>query len=120
MDIKTSKALNDFVREYGKVGFSPKWNWVKFQPVSDEHQQMVFNICWYLYKEGIPFATEFHMKSGYNPDIICPTHIVPIIEVRHSETEKKTLSKFTRIPEELQNKIIYVDSKAEWKPELIL
>ena len=81
---------------------------------------MVYEICWWLYQNNIPFATETTFKSGYNPDIICPSHIKPIIEIRWSETEKKTLEKFSRIPEELHKQIIYVEAGQEFNELMIL
>ena len=104
------KKINDFVRQHVDKGQVIHWNSLKFTGTSKEHQDMVYNICWYLYQHDIPFATEVSFKSKYNPDIICPTWIKPIIEVRHSENDKRTLEKFVRIPNELSNQIIYVDS----------
>lgn len=81
---------------------------------------MVNEVCWWLYTNNIPFATEVVFKSGYNPDIICPTHVRPIIEIRHSERDKQTLEKFNRIPDDLADQIIYVDTNKEFEEKMIL
>ena len=74
----------------------------------DSHRRMIFEICNWLYKNNVPFATSVTFKSGYKPDIICPTHIKPVIEVRATETEFQTIAKMDKIPAMLQNEIIYV------------
>lgn len=121
MNQKTLKVLNEFKQKYLSLSYRVDWKpQVKFSGTSKDHQRMVFDICWWLYQNNIPFMTEAVFKSGYNPDIICPTHVRPIIEVRHSEGDKQTLSKFKRIPDELQDKIIYVDAGEDFVEELIL
>lgn len=111
---------SEFMREYADPSFRVSWNTIKLSGTSKEHQDMVYNICWYLYKNNIPFATEVRFSSGYRPDIVCPTHIKPIIEVRHSEEDKQTNEKFQRIPEVLHNKIIYVEAEEAFYEDLIL
>lgn len=111
---------SQFTREYASPSFRVDWDKVKFTGTSKEHQDMVYEICWWLYKNNIPFATEVRFKTGYRPDIIAPTHVKPIIEVRHSEDEEKTRSKFGNIPVDLHNKIIYVDASEEFDEKLIL
>ena len=81
---------------------------------------MIYEICWWLYKNNIPYSTNAEFKFRYRPDILCPTHVKPIIEVRYSETKKQTIEKFSRIPEELINDIIYVDANQEFQEKLIL
>jgi hypothetical protein len=107
---KQLDAIKSFEKDYIDRRYKPQWNVVKFSSTSYEHQRTVFDVCWWLYKNNIPFATETVFTSGYNPDIICPTHIKPVIEVRYSEKDKNTIEKFSRIPEELHNKIIFVDA----------
>lgn len=117
---KQAKRRNDFAREYFDPMRVTHWNRIKPTGTSYEHYMMVSKVCWWLYKNGIDFCTEAKFKTGYEPDIVCPNHIRPIIEVRFSETDKETMSKFVRIPDELQNQIIYVDADKEFEEELIL
>lgn len=82
---------------------------------------MVYEICWWLYKNGIPFVTEPILKSGYNPDIMTPIGMPKkVIEVRCSETDKLTKAKEVRIPDELIDEIIYVDAGQKFTEKLIL
>jgi len=107
---KDRTTINEFTKQYLDPSFKVSWNHII--PVKTDgrtHNNMVYEICMYLLENNIPFANQVRMKSGYKPDIICPTFHTPIIEVRDSETEKKTLIKMKRVPKELQKKIIYVD-----------
>lgn len=120
MKQKDLVKVSYFTRKYSDPSFPVRWGTVNFSGTSKEHQDMVYEICWWLHKNDIPFATEVRFESGYRPDIICPTHIKPIIEVRHSEEDKQTMSKFARIPEELQQQIIYVEAGQPFNEKLIL
>jgi len=87
---------------------------------TDEHRRAIFECCNALLAEGIPFWTEVRMKCGCIPDIVCPTHVKPMIEVLSSETMEMFRDlKLDKYPEELQGAFIFVDAKAVFKPELI-
>jgi len=110
--IRLQKILNDFSREYIDKRYRVDWNTVKLDTGNSvSHEMMKARVCYSLQKQGIPFACEVRFKTGYVPDIICPTHIKKIIEVRYSETDKLTSKKVVRIPESLINEIIYVNAK---------
>lgn len=110
----------EFAKKYLKPG-KYQWNVVKIKKTDGyPHNRMVFDICEYLLKEGIEFTTQAEFKTGYIPDIVCPNHIKPIIEVRNTETEERTNAKKIRIPKELQDKIIYVDATIPFDKKLIL
>jgi len=96
------------------------WNTYNFDPTSEAHQDTVFRVCQYLYNNGYPFLTRPKFKSGYLPDVLCPTFHTPIIEVRESENDRRTIAKFEHIPKELIEKIIYVDANVEFSEEMIL
>ena len=82
---------------------------------------MIYEICWWLYENKIPFITEARFNTGYRPDIIVPDGLPRrIIEVRHSEGSRQSVEKFSRTPEELLNDIIYVEAGQKFFPELIL
>lgn len=83
---------------------------------------MVFRVCNYLLKAGIPFFTEFRMRdTGLRPDIVCPTHIKKIIEVFDSEDERKfNERKRPHYPVDLQDEFIFVDAKLPFDEKLIL
>ena len=54
------------------------------------------------------------------PDIVCPTHVKPMIEVLSSETMKMfTDLKLDKYPEELHGAFIFVDTKEVFKEEMI-
>lgn len=115
------KELNEFKNKYLDLSYRTDWNKINLSGTSKKHQDMVYEICWWLYSNKIPFITEAKFKSKYKPDILVPYGLPKkIIEVRKSEKEKQTLSKLKRIPKELHNQIIYVEANQEFKSELIL
>ena len=122
LSIKEKQCINEFVNKYLDKNFRIDWNVIKLsRSDSYEHNKMVSDICLWLFHNNIPFTTQCRFNTQYRPDIMCPIrHIKRIIEVRHTETDKRSFEKFTRIPEELQNEIIYVDAKQIFKQELIL
>ena len=101
--------------------YKSDWNKLNFSGTSKEHQDMIYEICWWLYENNIPFITEARFTTGYRPDIIVPDGLPrQIIEVRHSEGSRQSVEKFSRTPEELLNEIIYVEAGQKFKKELIL
>ncbi len=108
-----SIIVNSFKKNYLKTGQLICWNYAKYSKTSKEHQDRVNDICWWLYSNGIPFATEVDFKTGANPDIICPT-IHKIYEVRHSEKEETSKKKLLKLPEELRDWVVYNDTDKEF------
>src|SRR3990167_6385519 len=110
MKQKIMFKAHEFVRKYCDYGYRIDWDVIKFSKAdSSQHNLMVASICDWLLRNNIPFLTQMRFKTGYKPDILAPTHIKPIIEVRASETPKKSSEKEIRIPAELQGEIIFVD-----------
>ena len=53
----------------------------------------------------VPFYTEVRLSCGCIPDIVCPTHISPFIEVLSSETMQMFEDlKLHKYPEEFQKR----------------
>ena len=121
LSLKEIKKIKEFEDKYLDKNFKVEWNKIILRRCdSYEHNKMVSDICLWLFHNNIPFATQCRFISKYNPDIIVPiNHIKCIIEVRATETDKKTFEKFSRIPKELQDQIIYVDAKQEFNSKLI-
>lgn len=101
--------VNKFKKDYLKSGQLVCWGYTKYSKTTKEHQDRVNDICWWLYSNGIPFATEVEFRKGANPDIICPT-IRKIYEVRHSEKEFDSMNKLSILPEELHEWVVYSDT----------
>lgn len=110
---KQIEVLNTFKRTYLKTGQLVCWNYTKYSKTTKEHQDRVNDICWWLYSNGIPFATEVEFREGANPDIICPT-IHKIYEVRHSEKDTNSVEKLSRLPNELHSWVVYNDTNKEF------
>ncbi len=112
--------LNDFKRDYLSPFYKADTNKINLTKGDGyAHNQMVCNICVYLLENDIPFLTQARFKSGYRPDIVAFGLPKKIIEVRNTETAKKSQEKMVRTPEELQDEIIYIDAKTEFKGELL-
>ena len=84
------KTVNDFFRNYVDRGYKNPMNAVRLNvDHTDAHRRTIFEVCNALLDEKIPFWTEVRLKCGCIPDVVAPTHVVPIIEVLSSETEKQ-------------------------------
>jgi hypothetical protein len=116
---KDQAKINDFVRRYVDRSQVIHWNTIKLKGTSKTHQDMVYNVCWWLYKNGITFSTEVKFRTGYTPDIVCPTYVKPLIEIRYSESDERTAEKYERIPAELIDQIIYVDANKPFTEKMI-
>lgn len=105
----------EFEKKYLMKGNIFHWNVINLNPAdSIYHNRMICEVCLYLLHHGIPFLTQAEFNKGeYRGDIVAPSHIQPIIEIRYSETQKKTDMK--KLPEELKGKVIYVDIDKESK-----
>lgn len=93
-------------------------NTLNFSGTDRIHSERMSEICHALYYDlKTPFFTEARFSTGYRPDIICPLYLGgTIIEVRNSETEKESLAKLDKKPEELQGYItIYSDCDKPFK-----
>ena len=107
---KEQKKINDFTRKYVDRSQKINWNCIKVQQKNGlQHHLSVSLICYWLAKTGTPFATEVKLKTGHIVDILCPTHIKPIIEYRETETPKKFENKISKYSPELKNEVIEID-----------
>ncbi len=108
MKLKERAKLNKF-RNLFDNSCRIDMNTHNFSGTDKIHSQRVSTICHALYYDiKTPFFTEARIK-GYRPDVICPLYLGGvIIEVRNSETEKK--SKAKKVPDELKGfTVIYSD-----------
>ncbi len=115
------KLMNDFKRDYLAPYYRTDWNKINISKAdSYEHNLMVCKICLHLLYNDTPFLTQATFKSGLRPDIVVPFGLPKkILEVRASETEDRSIEKFSRIPEELHEEVLYVDAYEEFRPELL-
>ena len=121
---KDQETINVFFRSYVNSGHKTVMNAVRLSAEhTDEHRRCIFEVCNALLQAGIPFWTEVRLECGCIPDIVCPTHIKPIIEVLCSETpEMFTKLKLHKYPAELQDtkrNFIFVDAKVPFKESCI-
>ena len=117
---KDQEIVNDFFRSHVDRGHKTVMNAVRLSAEhTDEHRRTIFEACNALLKANIPFWTEVRLICGCIPDIVCPTHIKPIIEVLCSETPQmfKEL-KLPKYPRELQS-FIFVDAKVPFEEKFI-
>lgn len=106
------KKINDFVRQYVDRSQKIVWDSVRVQLKNGlKHHLGVSLICYWLAEMEVPFATEVKLKSGHIVDILCPSHIKPIIEYRITETKKKFAEKISKLPIELVTEVIEVDKE---------
>ena len=118
MDRNVLTACDTFIRKYADQAYKIDLNCIKPSAENTyEHNMRICEICVHLTIAKIPFYTELRLKCGLRPDIVVPTHIKPIIEVLHSETEKDFMKrKFGKLPEELQNDFILVYTSNKFDP----
>ena len=131
MKLKPSEqtVINDFMREYVDKSYNVPMNAVRLSSEhTDAHRRTIFEVCNTLLSHNIPFYTEVRLKCGCIPDIVCPTHVVPFIEVLSSETpimfEELKLPKY---PEEFQGiyssgrlkSFILIDAQKTFLEEMI-
>lgn len=118
---KIRKRITAFWNKYLDHTVGQYWNHIRISKKNGyKHNKMVCDICLWFLENDIPFSTECVLLGGRVVDIVCPSHIKSLIEVRDSETEKRSFEKFRRTPIELQDQIIYVDAKQEFNEKLIL
>jgi len=118
---KERQVLNEWVRNYVDPMFKVDWGKIKLSKANTrEHNMRVCEICCTLIEHGIPFATEVRLNCGARPDIICPTHVQPIIEVLHSETKEDFgRLKANKYPPELQGCWILHYTSEEYNERVI-
>ena len=104
-----TEKINTFFRNYVDPCYKNDMNVIRLSKGNTpQHNLRVCEICCWLLASNIPFYTEVKLKSGVRPDIICPTHIKPIIEVFHTEDEKDfVVHKEPKYPKELRTEIIF-------------
>jgi desulfoferrodoxin (superoxide reductase-like protein) len=128
---KQQAMINEFVREYVDRSYKTPMNAVRLNvDHTDAHRRTIFEVCNALLQEKIPFFTEVRLKCGTIPDIVCPTHVVPFIEVLSSETiEMFEDLKLAKYPSEFQlrytgsgklKSFIFVDAQEEFSKEDLL
>jgi len=118
---KDQEIVNAWFRHYVNRSHKTVMNAVRLSAEhTDEHRKAIFEVCNYLLKEGIPFWTEVRLNCGCIPDIVCPTHIKPIIEVLCSETPQMFEElKLPKYPVELQNSFIFVNAKVPFEERFV-
>jgi hypothetical protein len=120
---KQQSEINEFMRKYADRSYKTPMNAVRLSAEhTDAHRRAIFNVCNILLKEGIPFYTEVRLTCGCIPDIVCPTHVVPFIEVLGTETMQMFEDlKLHKYPEEFKQRyssgklksFIFVDAAIE-------
>lgn len=103
--------LNNFKRHYLHTAYRSDWNKINISKAdSYNHNLVVSLLCLELLNNDIPFLTQARFKNGYRPDCVgFYNGQVRIFEVRHTETSDDSEAKKVRIPEELQDSIVYID-----------
>lgn len=122
--------VNNFMRDYVDRSFKAPMNAVRLNvDHTDAHRRTIFEVCNALLSHNIPFFTEVRLKCGTIPDIVCPTHVVPFIEVLSSETPQMFEDlKLDKYPEEFRGRynsgklksFILIDAQKTFLPEMIL
>ena len=128
---KDQAVINEFMREYVDRSYKTPMNAVRLNvDHTDAHRRTIFEVCNALLQEKIPFFTEVRLKCGTIPDIVCPTQVVPFIEVLSSETiEMFEDLKLAKYPSEFQlrytgsgklKSFIFVDAQKKFSKEDLL
>lgn len=121
---KDQEIVNGFFRHYVDRGHKTVMNAIRLSAEhTDEHRRCIFEVCNTLLKAGVPFWTEVRLQCGCIPDIVCPTHIKPIIEVLCSETpqmfEELKLHKYPSELQDTKRNFIFVDAKVPFEESCI-
>ena len=121
LNSKDQEVVNGFFRHYVNRSHKTVMNAVRLSAEhTDEHRRSIFEVCNALLTAGIPFWTELRLDCGCIPDIVCPTHVKPIIEVLCSETPQMFEElKLHKYPVELQDKFIFVNAKVPFEERFI-
>ncbi len=115
------ELVNAFFRNYVDRSFKNPMNCVRLNSEhTDEHRRSIFEVCNALLKAGVPFWTEVRLTCGTIPDVVCPTHVKPMVEVLCSETPEMFADlKLNKYPKELHKSFIFVDAKAPFEERLL-
>lgn len=115
------RKVNLFFREYVDLSFKNPMNCIRLNSEhTDEHRNSIYEVCTTLLKSGIPFWTEVRLSCGCIPDIVCPTHIKPIIEVLCTETiEMFNELKKDKYPIALHKSFIFIDANVPFEEKMI-
>jgi hypothetical protein len=129
LDSHEQAMVNDFMRDYVDRSFKTPMNAVRLNvDHTDAHRRTIFEVCNALLSHNIPFFTEVRLKCGTIPDIVCPTHVVPFIEVLSSETPEMFEDlKLDKYPEEFRERynsgklksFILIDAAKTFSQEMI-
>ena len=129
LDSHEQAIVNDFMRDYVDRSFKTPMNAVRLNvDHTDAHRRTIFEVCNALLSHNIPFFTEVRLKCGTIPDIVCPTHVVPFIEVLSSETPEMFEDlKLDKYPEEFRERynsgklksFILIDAAKTFSQEMI-
>jgi len=124
IDEGDQKTINGFFRNYVDNGYKNPMNSVRLnKDHTDAHRRTIFEVCNSLLSLGIPFWTEVRLTCGCIPDVVCPTHVKPFIEILSSETEDDFVNfKLHRYPSDLRSRksFILVDAKIPFETHSIL
>ena len=118
----TQATINDFFREHVDESYRTVMNAIRLSVEhTDEHRRAIFEVCNCLLKHNLPFWTEVRLKNGSIPDVVCPTHIRPFVEVLCTETPKMfNETKLVRYePQFTSSDFIFVDAKVPFNDEMI-
>ena len=121
IDAKTQQIVNDWWREHGDKMHKPLWepfDYPRLTPANIISGCVKFVA--HSLEYGIPFATEVRLNTGVRPDIVAPTHVLPIIEVLWSESKQDFLDKKSLTStHSLQKRWILHDAKDEYVEKMI-
>lgn len=119
MNKKTIRILREFQEAYFEKGFKNNLNEIRLSKANTfRHNFRVCAVCCYLLSQDIPFYTEVKLNCSLRVDICCPTHVIKLIEVLHSETpEKFTKLKLHKLPEELKDEFVLIETKNKFNPK---
>ena len=85
------------------------------------HNVRVCEICCKLIQEdNTNFICQPRFKKGIRPDIVFNRgNIIYVIEVRNTETDKRSMAKMKKLAKELKNCVIYIDANTPIEEEII-
>ena len=89
-----------------------------------EHNIRVCEICCKLIEEkNTNFICQPRLKRRYGngrPDIVFNIgNVIYLVEVRYTETDKRSKDKLDKLPEELRDYIVYIDAKKPLEEEMV-
>lgn len=116
------KQIRDFFRDYVDKSYSNKQNTIRLSRANTrEHNMRVCEVCMALLEADIPFYTEVKLNCGLRPDVVTPTHVVKCIEVMHTETPFKFITKKQdKLPEGLKEEFIFINTAESFSPSDVL